>query len=142
MRFALAADHASYTLKEFIKQRLHDYGHEVVDYGTNSEAPCDYPDFGRPAAEAVARGNCDRAVLMCGTGIGMSIVANKVPGIHAALCMNGVQAEFSRRHNNTNVLVMGARLIGYQMAEEILDRWLKAEFEGGRHARRVGKVGD
>ncbi|MBM3325626.1 MAG: ribose 5-phosphate isomerase B [Calditrichaeota bacterium] len=140
MRFAVAADHAGYALKEIVKQRLFEYGHEVVDYGTTSEQPCDYPDFGRPAAEAVARGNCNRAILVCGTGIGMSIVANKVPGVYAALCTSGVQAEYSRRHNNANVLVMAGWLTGRLLAEEILDRWLKAEFEGSRHSRRVGKI--
>ncbi len=140
MRIAVASDHAGYQLKEMVKKRLFEDGHEVVDYGANSEKPCDYPDHGRPAAEAVSRGNCDRAVLVCGTGIGMTIVANKVPGVYAALCTSGVQAEFSRRHNNTNVLVMGGWLTGRLQAEDILDRWLKAEFEGGRHARRVGKV--
>ncbi len=140
MRFALAADHAGYMLKEHIKQRLHEYGHEVVDYGADSELPCDYPDYGKPAAEAVAKGNCDFGVIMCGTGIGMSIVANKIPGVFAALCMTGVQAEFSRRHNNANVLAMGARLIGTQLADEILDRWLNAAFEGGRHTRRISKI--
>ena len=142
MRFALASDHAGFQLKEYLKKRLHEYGHEVVDYGTDSEKPCDYPDYGRPAAEAVARGNCDQAILVCGTGIGMTIVANKIPGIHAALCTSGIQAEFARRHNNANVLVMGGRLTGMLQAEDILDRWLKATFEGGRHARRIAKIGD
>lgn len=140
MRFAVASDHAGYALKEFIKKKLFEYGHEVVDFGTDRESPCDYPDFGRPAAEAVARGNCQQAALFCGTGVGMTIVANKVPGVFAALCTSGIQAEFARRHNNANVLVMGGWLTGRLIAEEILDRWLKAEFEGGRHARRVGKV--
>jgi len=142
MRFAVASDHAGFNLKEFIKTQLHEYGHEVVDYGTDSESPCDYPDFGRPAAEAVARGNCDQAILVCGSGIGMSIVANKTPGVYAALCSSGVQAEFARRHNNANVLVMGGRMIGYLAAEDILDRWLKASFDGGRHARRIALIGD
>ena len=94
MRFAVASDHAGYELKEMIKQRLFDYNHEVVDFGPNNTQPCDYPDTGRPAAEAVSRGNCDMAVLICGTGIGMSIVANKVSNIFAALCTSGVQAEY------------------------------------------------
>ncbi|MBM3328483.1 MAG: ribose 5-phosphate isomerase B [Calditrichaeota bacterium] len=140
MRFAVASDHAGFALKELLKQRLFEEGHEVVDYGTTSEQPCDYPDFGRPAAEAVARGNCDRGLLVCGTGIGMSIVANKVPGVYAALCASGVQAEYARRHNNANVLVMGGWLTGRLQAEEILTRFLSTEFEGGRHARRVGKI--
>ncbi|MFN3820742.1 MAG: ribose 5-phosphate isomerase B [bacterium] len=140
LRIAVAADHAGYWLKELVKQRLLEWGHEVVDFGTSSEQPCDYPDFGRPAAEAVARGNCDRAVLVCGTGIGMSIVANKVPGVFAALCSSGIQAEYSRRHNNANVLCMGGWLTGRLVAEEILSRWINTEFEGGRHLRRVGKI--
>jgi len=141
MRFAVASDHNGVAVKEFIKKRLFDYGHEVVDFGPDtSDRPTDYPDMGRPAAVAVARGNCDRAVLICGTGIGMSIVANKVPGVYAALCTSGVQAEYSRRHNNANVLVLAGWLTGQLAVEEILDRWLKAEFEGGRHARRVKKI--
>jgi RpiB/LacA/LacB family sugar-phosphate isomerase len=141
MRIALASDHAGYELKELIKLRLYDSGHEVVDFGTdNAERSVDYPDMGRPAAQAVVRGNCDRAVLICGTGIGMSIVANRITGVHAALCMDGLQAEYSRRHNNANVLVMAARLTGPLLAEEILDRWLENDFEGGRHTRRVDKV--
>lgn len=140
MRVAVAADHAGFLLKEFLKQKLLEWGHEVVDFGTSSEQPCDYPDFGRPAAEAVSRGNCDRAVLVCGTGIGMSIVANKVPGVYAALCSSGIQAEYARRHNNTNVLCLGGWLTGRLIAEEILSRWLNAEFEGGRHLRRIGKI--
>lgn len=140
MRFAVASDHAGYELKEMIKQRLFDYNHEVVDFGPNNTQPCDYPDTGRPAAEAVSRGNCDMAVLICGTGIGMSIVANKVSNIFAALCTSGVQAEYSRRHNNANVLVLGGRITGSLQAEDILNRFLKAEFEGGRHARRVDKI--
>lgn len=140
MRVAVAADHAGFLLKEFLKQKLLEWGHEVVDFGTSSEQPCDYPDFGRPAAEAVSRGNCDRAVLVCGTGIGMSIVANKVPGVYAALCSSGIQAEYARRHNNTNVLCLGGWLTGRLIAEEILSRWLNTEFEGGRHLRRIGKI--
>ena len=140
MRFAIASDHAGYELKEIIKQRLFDYNHEVVDFGPNNTQPCDYPDNGRPAAEAVSRGNCDMAVLICGTGIGMSIVANKVPSVYAALCTSGVQAEYARRHNNANILVLGARITGRLEAEDILNRFLKFEFEGGRHARRVDKI--
>jgi len=141
MRIAIACDHAGYELMELIKQRLYDSGHEVVDFGTdNAERSVDYPDTGRPAAQAVVRGNCDRAVLICGTGIGMSIVANKITGVYAALCMHGIQAEYSRRHNNANVLVLAARLTGPVVAEDILNRWLETDFEGGRHARRVEKV--
>lgn len=140
MRIALASDHAGFQIKEFLKSRLYQLGHEVMDFGTDSEVPCDYPDFGKPASEAVARGSCDRGVLVCGTGIGMSIAANKVHGVFAALCANGLQAELSRRHNNSNVLVIGGWIVGKLLAEEILDRWLKAEFEGGRHARRVNKI--
>ena len=142
MRIALASDHAGFELKNLIKQLLFDYGHEVVDYGPDSQASCDYPDHGKPAAEAVYRGHCKRGILICGTGVGMSIVANKFPKVHAALCTNGIQAEFSRRHNDANVLVIGARLTGTLLAEEILDRWLKTEFDGGRHSRRIAKIED
>jgi RpiB/LacA/LacB family sugar-phosphate isomerase len=140
MRIAVASDHAGFEMKEFIKQQLYDFGHEVVDYGCESPNPCDYPDMGRPAAESVARGNCDRAILMCGTGIGMSMVANKVDGVLAALCTSAIQAEYSRKHNNANVLIMGAWLSGKLIATDILERWLEGEFEGGRHQRRVGKI--
>jgi len=143
MRIALASDHAGYELKEFVKQRLFDSGHEVVDFGADTgDRSTDYPDTGRPAAQAVVRGNSDRAVLICGTGIGMSILANKIPGVYAALCTSGVQAEYSRRHNNSNILVLAARLTGVLLAEEILDRWLKTDFEGGRHSRRISKIED
>lgn len=140
MKIALASDHAGYQLKEFIKKRLKDNSEVVVDFGTDSEHPCDYPDYGRAAAEAVARGHCDVGILICGTGIGMSIVANKVPGVFAALCSNGLQAELSRRHNNANVLVLGGWMIGQLLAEEIVHRWLTTEFEGGRHQRRLEKI--
>jgi len=140
MRIAVASDHAGFEMKEFVKQQLHDFGHEVVDYGCDSAKPCDYPDTGRPAAESVARGRCDRAILICGTGIGMSMVANKVHGVLAALCTSAVQAEYCRKHNNANVLVMGAWLTGKLVADDILERWLAAEFEGGRHKRRVDKI--
>lgn len=140
MRIAVASDHAGFEMKEIIKQQLIGIGHELVDYGCDSAKPCDYPDKGRPAAESVARGNCDRAILMCGTGIGMSMVANKVHGVLGALCTTAVQAEYSRKHNNANVLIMGAWLTGKLVADDILDRWLEAEFEGGRHKRRVGKI--
>lgn len=140
MRIAVASDHAGFEMKEFVKQQLFERGHEVVDFGSDSAKPCDYPDTGRPAAESVASGNCDIAILMCGTGIGMAMVANKVHGVLAGLCTSAVQAEYSRKHNNANVLAMGAWLTGKLVAADILERWLKAEFEGGRHQRRVGKI--
>lgn len=140
MRIAIASDHAGFELRKLVKKLLFDHGHEVVDFGPDTDVSCDYPDYGKPAAEAVYRGHCDRAVLICGTGIGMSIVANKFPKVYAALCTSGIQAEFSRRHNDSNVLVLAARITGNLVAEEIVDKWLKVEFEGGRHTRRISKI--
>ncbi|MDP8228538.1 MAG: ribose 5-phosphate isomerase B [Candidatus Electryoneaceae bacterium] len=140
-KIAIGSDHAGYRLKETIKKLLTQWDQDVVDFGTDSgDRSCDYPDYGRAVAQEVAGGGCDLGVLMCGTGIGMSIVANKVSGIYAALCNTGLQAEYSRRHNNANILVMGGRLIGELQAEEILDRWLNAEFEGGRHIQRIAMI--
>jgi len=141
MKIALGADHAGYGLKEEIKQHLLCAGHEVTDCGTSSgDLSVDYPDCGFRAAEAVANHKADRGILFCGTGIGMSITANKVAGIRAALCHDHFTAALSRRHNDANVLVIGSRVTGSGLAKEIVDTWLCEEFEGGRHAIRVEKI--
>jgi len=142
VRIALAADHAGFALKERVKEFLKGAGHEVIDFGTDSEQSCDYPDFGIKAAEAVARGEAERGILICGTGIGMCISANKVRGVYAALCHDLFTTERSRTHNNANVLCMGALVVEEKLALRMVDLWLKTPFEGGRHERRVGKIAE
>ena len=126
--------------KETVKAHLQEKGYEVRDFGTNSTDSCDYPDFGAPAARAVAAGECEKGILICTTGIGMSLVANKIPGIRCGLCSDPLSASLTRRHNDTNVLAMGAGIIGSNLALEIVDVWLTTAFEGGRHQRRIDKV--
>ena len=137
---AIASDHGGYTLKEHIKAYLAAKGITCEDFGTNSTDSCDYPDFAKPAAEAVANGQCEKGIVICTTGIGVSISANKVKGIRCALCTDTLTAEMTRRHNDANVLAMGAGIVGPMMAERIVDTFLSTEFEGGRHARRVAKL--
>lgn len=140
MKIAVAADHGGLRLKNKIKERLKAEGYEVFDFGTDSEDSCDYPDFALPAAEAVSSKSCDRAIIICSTGIGVSIVANKVPGVRCAHCHDSYCALFTRRHNDANVLAMGENVVGVGYALEIVDIFLKTEFEGGRHQRRVDKI--
>lgn len=137
---AIACDHGGYALKEAVKKHLLDKGLEVKDFGTDSTDSCDYPDYAAPAARAVAAGECEKGILICTTGIGVSMVANKVPGIRCALCGDLLSAEMTRRHNDANVLAMGAGVIGQNLALAIVDKWLETEFEGGRHQRRVDKI--
>ena len=137
---ALACDHGAYDLKEAVKTHLAEKGLEIKDFGTYSTDSCDYPDFAAAAAKAVATGECEKGVVLCTTGIGVSIVANKVKGIRCALCTDTLSAEMTRRHNDTNVLAMGAGVTGKNLALAILDKWLETEFEGGRHQRRVDKI--
>ncbi len=137
---ALGSDHGGYALKEHIKQHLDSLGLAYRDFGTDSTESCDYPAFGRAAALAVASGECDRGIVICTTGIGISISANKVKGIRCALCSEPLSAEMTRRHNDANMLAMGAGLIGPSMAYRIVDVFLNTEFEGGRHARRVDQI--
>lgn len=138
MKIALGCDHGGYELKEFIITVLNKLGYEHEDFGCYSTESCDYPDFGAAAARAVAEGKCDRGIVICTTGIGISIAANKVRGIRCALCSEPLSAEMTRRHNNANMLAMGAGMIGKNMAERIVEVFLSTEFEGGRHERRVG----
>lgn len=140
MKIAIAADHAGYDLKEYLRKKLADLGHEVIDYGTHSTDSMDYPDVARPAAEAVGHGKAERAVLICGTGIGMSMTANKVKFVRAAVCSEPLSARLTRQHNDANCLCMGARLIGPDMAEQILMAFLETDYDGGRHQRRIDKM--
>ena len=142
MKVALGCDHAGYALKDVISACLQSSGHEVIDEGTSSADSCDYPDFAAKVARKVATGDAERGVVICATGIGMSMAANKVPGIRAALCNDLYTARLSPLHNDANVLALGARIIGPGLAEEIVRTWMETVFEGGRHARRVGKFGE
>lgn len=137
---AIASDHGGYALKEHIKAYLAAKGITCQDFGTDSTESCDYPVFGRAAAEAVADGRCEQGIVICTTGIGISITANKVKGIRCALCADSLSAEMTRRHNNANMLAMGAGIVGPNLAERIVDVFLNTEFEGGRHARRVDLI--
>lgn len=142
MKIALGADHGGFSLKEDIKQLLEELGYEYQDFGTHSKDSVDYPDVAIPVAEAVAAGQFDRGILICGTGIGIGIAANKVKGIRAALVHDTFSAHASREHNDANILTMGERVIGPGLARDIVKIWLTTEFEGGRHERRVNKMMD
>lgn len=141
-KIALGADHGGYELKQAILAHLREQGYAVQDFGTDGPASVDYPDYAIPLARAVAAGEYDLGILICGTGIGMSIAANKVRGARAAACSDTYSARMSRQHNNANILCLGGRVLGLGLALDIVDAWLGAEFEGGRHARRVGKITD
>lgn len=140
MRVAVGSDHAGFELKQAIKELLGELGHEVRDFGAHSRETCDYPDFARAASLAVASGEADLGVLVCGTGVGMSIAANKVPGVRAALCHDVLSARLTREHNDSNVLCLGQQIVGRGLALEIVRTWLGASFAGGRHRRRVDKI--
>jgi len=141
MRIALGCDHAGFPLKEELRTHLEDRGHEVLDFGTFSTEPVDYPRFCVQAARAVADGRADRALVLGGSGQGEQMVANKVPGVRAALCHDLYLARLSRQHNDANVLGMGARVIAPTYAREIVDVWLATAFEGGRHVSRLEQIG-
>ncbi|MCD5401805.1 ribose 5-phosphate isomerase B [candidate division NPL-UPA2 bacterium] len=140
MRIALGSDHAGWEMKEDLKLYLEKIRYEVKDLGTNSPESVDYPDYALAVARAVARGEAERGIIICGTGIGSSIVANKVPGIRAALCHNDYTAEMSRSHNDANVLCLGERVIDKKSAREIVKVWLATSFSCARHTRRVEKI--
>jgi ribose 5-phosphate isomerase B len=140
MKIGIGSDHRGYDAKERIKALLQGAGHDVIDFGARSPQPCDYPDTGLAVASAVASGEVQRGVLFCGSGIGMSITANKVHGVRAALCHDELTAQMSRRHNDANVLCLPADLVGDALMQGIVKVWLATEFEGGRHARRVEKI--
>lgn len=140
MRIALGSDHFGYDLKEFIKEYLTDHGHEVEDYGCHDQAEIDYPDIAAEVARAIARGDETQAILVCGTGIGMAITANKVPGVYAAVVSDPYSAERARKSNNAQVLCLGGNVVGADLAALLVDHWLASEFGGGRSARKVGKI--
>ncbi len=140
MKVAVACDHRGYAIKQRIVAQIGDRGHEVMDFGTDNPKACDYPDFAVPAAIAVALGHADRGILIDGSGIGMSIIANKLPNIRAAICHDELTAEISRRHNNANILCFAADLLGDELIRRIVDAWLLTPFEQGRHSRRVEKL--
>lgn len=137
----IGSDHGGFALKEAIKKHLEERGLEYKDYGTYSDASCDYPVYGRAVAKAVAAGECELGILICGTGIGISITANKVPGIRAALCSDCFSAEATRQHNNANILALGARVLGEGLALKIVDTFLDTPFSNDeRHVRRISMI--
>ncbi len=142
MKIALGADHRGFNAKTYIKAVLEELGEVVSDFGTDSTRPADYPDPAGAAARAVQRHDCELGILFCGTGIGMSITANKLHGIRAALCHDELTAEMARRHNDANMLCLPADLVGNALMRRIVEVWLKTPFEGGRHKVRVDKIGD
>jgi ribose 5-phosphate isomerase B len=140
MKIAIASDHAGFVYKERVREYLAEQGHEVEDFGTYSAESCDYPEFIRPAAEAVAAGRAERGIVMGGSGNGEAIVSNRVPGIRCAIAWDLRSARLSRLHNDANVLSLGQRMLAYEEVVEILDLWLTTPFEGGRHQRRIDKI--
>ncbi|MGB9731928.1 MULTISPECIES: ribose 5-phosphate isomerase B [Calditerrivibrio] len=140
MRISLAADHGGFELKNSIFSYLKSKHYDVIDLGTFSSESVDYPDFALKAVESILMKEADRSIIMCGSGIGISITANRFPGIRAALCWDPYTAKLSRLHNDANILAMGGRLIGVELAKEIVDTWLSTDFEGGRHERRIAKI--
>ena len=140
MRIAIASDHAGFRYKQAIAAQLDRDGHEVVDLGTDSEQPVDYPACIRPAAEAVAAGECERGIVLGGSGNGEAMVANRVPGVRCALCWSLEAAELGRRHNDANVISIGQRMVSEELALAIVRTWLETPFEGGRHARRIAQI--
>ena len=142
MKIAIGNDHVAVDLKKHITKYLEDKGYTVVNYGTDSTDSCDYPIYGEKVGRAVASGECDLGNLICGTGIGISLAANKVKGVRAAVCSEPYSARLTRQHNNANIIAFGARVVGQAMAEMIVDEFLNAEYQGGRHQRRVDMLTD
>jgi len=140
MRIGMGNDHGGTELKWAIKAYLESKGHEIVNYGTDTNDSCDYPEYGRKVAEAVMAGEVECGILICGTGVGISIAANKVKGIRAAVCSDCATARLVKEHNNANILAFGARIVGVELAKDICDAYLNAEFEGDRHNRRIAKI--
>ena len=140
MKIAIACDHSALELKDVVKNLLAERGLEYQDFGTYTTDSCHYPIYGARAAQAVADGRCDLGIVICGTGIGISMAANKVKGIRCALCSDTFSAKMTRIHNNSNMLALGARVIGVELAKEIVNAWLDAEFEGGRHQVRIDMI--
>ena len=142
MKVAVACDHRGFAIKQRLLAQISDRGHKSVDFGTDSTRACDYPDFGLLAVCAVAAGQFERGILIDGSGIGMSILANKFPGIRAAICHDELTAEISRRHNNANILCIAADLLGDELIRRLVDSWLLTPFEEGRHSRRLEKISE
>ena len=142
MKIVVGSDHAAYELKEAIKEKLTKEGHEVIDVGCDSTESVDYPKYGHAVGRTVASGEAERGIAVCGSGIGISIACNKVTGIRAALCTSVEMAEMCRRHNNANVVCMGARMISQELAFDIIDKWMTTDFEGGKHLRRINEIED
>lgn len=142
MKIGIGNDHAAVEMKNQVVEYLKEKGYEVVNYGTNTNESCNYPEFGEKVGKAVASGEVDLGILICGTGVGISLAANKVKGVRAVVCSEPYSAKLSRQHNDTNVLAFGARVIGIEMAKMIIDEWLDAEFLGGRHQTRVDMIMD
>jgi ribose 5-phosphate isomerase B len=140
MKIAIASDHAGFNYKEMIKAHLEKIGHEVVDFGTDSDESCDYPDFVRPAALAVAEGKAERGIVLGGSGNGEAITANRVAGIRATVCWNVDSARYARAHNDSNVLSLGERMMTPDVLLQVVDVWLTTDFDGGRHERRIKKI--
>lgn len=140
MRISVASDHAGYPFKEKLAAELRSQGHQVKDFGTDSETSCDYPDFGIPAARSVVEGAADRAILCCSNGIGMSMLANRIPGVRGALVYSSSTAERTRQHHDSNVLCLGAQEFADETLLEWVSTWLRTAYEAGRHARRIGKI--
>lgn len=140
MKIALGCDHGGYDLKLYVRKVLEDLGHEVEDFGCLSKESCDYPDFGAAAARAVAEGTCGRGIVICTSGIGISIAANKIKGVRCAHCADSLQAEMARRHNDANLMALGAGYTGPDLAERMVEVFLSTGFDGGRHTDRVAKL--
>jgi len=139
-KIAVGCDHRGFPLKQFLAVLLQRRGYSIIDFGTNCEEACDYPDLAFQVAEAVQKRKCRQGIVVCGSGVGVSIAANKVRGVRASLCRSVSEAEFSRKHNDANVLALGADYTKAKLAQDICLRWLETDFEGGRHARRVQKI--
>ena len=140
MKIAIASDHGGLEYKNKIKKHLITKGYDIIDEGTNSNESCDYPDYAKKVGSLVVSGQVEKGILVCGTGIGMSIAANKIKGIRAALCSDTFSAHATREHNDSNILCLGQRVIGESLALDIVDTWLNAEFQGGRHQNRIDKI--
>lgn len=140
MKLMIGSDHGGFELKEAVKKHLEELGHEVTDVGCYSPESCDYPDIAKAGCEKITSGECERGILICGTGIGISLAANKIKGIRAACCSDTYSAKYTRLHNDANVLCFGGRVVGDGLACELVDAYLSVEFEGGRHQRRVDKI--
>lgn len=140
MKIGIGNDHAAVDMKNQVVEYLEGKGYEVVNFGTDTYESCNYPEYGEKVGRAVAVGDVDLGILICGTGVGISLAANKVKGVRAVVCSEPYSAKLSRQHNNTNILAFGARVIGIELAKMIIDEWLSAEFEGGRHQTRVDMI--